>query len=101
MHRGRIVAEGTPDELKDSSSQGKILEIRCQRSWEAADLLESKPGVKDVALFGAGLHVVVDEGGPDPDEVRSALQGFEVTRVEQVKASLEDVFVAMTRGEGD
>jgi len=100
INRGRIVAEGTPEELKDSSAQGKIVEIRCQRSWEAADLLEPLPGVKDVALFGAGLHVVVDNGGPGEEELRRRLEGFEVTRVAAVKASLEDVFVAMTRGEG-
>ncbi len=101
INRGRIVAEGTPEELKDSSSQGKIMEIRCQRSWEAADLLETRPGVNDVALFGAGLHVVVDNGGPGEEEFRRLLEGFEVTRVATVKASLEDVFVAMTRREED
>jgi ABC-2 type transport system ATP-binding protein len=100
INRGRIVAEGTPEELKAASARGRIIEIRCQRSWEAADLLESRPGVKDVALFGAGLHVVVDNGGPDEKEILSLLEGFDVTRVVAVKASLEDVFVAMTRGEG-
>jgi ABC-2 type transport system ATP-binding protein len=101
INRGRIVAEGTPEELKQSSGRGRIVDIRCRRSWEAADLLESKPGVKDVALYGAGLHVVVDNGGPSDEEFRDLLNGFDVTRVETVKASLEDVFVAMTRGEGD
>jgi ABC-2 type transport system ATP-binding protein len=100
INRGRIVAEGTPEELKGSSAQGKIVEIRCQRSWEAADLLESRPGVKDVALFGAGLHVVVDNGGPGEEELRRMLEGFDVTRIAVVKASLEDVFVTMTRGGG-
>jgi len=101
INRGRIVAEGSPEELKQFSGLGRIVEIRCRRSWEAADLLESKPGVKDVALFGAGLHVVVDDGGPSKEKFHDLLGGFEVTRVETVKAGLEDVFVAMTRGEGD
>jgi ABC-2 type transport system ATP-binding protein len=100
INRGRIVAEGTPEDLKATSAKGRIIEIRCQRSWEAADLLESRPGVADVALFGAGLHVVVDNGGPGEKEILSLLEGFDVTRVATVKASLEDVFVAMTRGEG-
>jgi ABC-2 type transport system ATP-binding protein len=100
INRGRIVAEGTPEELKATSAKGRIVEIRCRRSWEAADLLESQPSVADVALFGAGLHVVVDNGGPSEEEFRSLLEGFDVTRVAVVKASLEDVFVAMTRGEG-
>jgi len=99
INRGRIVAEGTPEELKGSSARGKIVEIRCRRSWEAADLLENRPGVKDVALFGAGLHVVVDNGGPGEEEIRRMLEGFDVTRIASVKASLEDVFVALTRGE--
>jgi ABC-2 type transport system ATP-binding protein len=101
INRGRIVAEGTPEELKATSAKGRIVEIRCRRSWEAADLLESRPGVMDVALFGAGLHVVVDNGGPSEEEFRGLLKDFDVTRVATVKASLEDVFVAMTRGEGD
>jgi ABC-2 type transport system ATP-binding protein len=101
INRGRIVAEGTPEDLKATSARGRIIEIRCQRSWEAADILETEPGIKDVALFGAGLHVVVDDQGPSQDGFRRLLEGFDVTRVATVKASLEDVFVAMTRGEGD
>ena len=64
-------------------------------------MVESEPGVRDVALFGAGLHVVVDDGGPSKEKFHDLLGGFEVTRVETVKAGLEDVFVAMTRVEGD
>ncbi len=99
INRGRVVAAGTPAELKSSPTRGRIVEIRCQRSWEAADLLEGRAGVVDVALFGAGLHVVVGEGGPGLEELRRLLGDFAVTRVEEIRASLEDVFVAMAREE--
>ncbi|MCI0445019.1 DUF4162 domain-containing protein, partial [bacterium] len=64
------------------------------------DLIEplgKVPGVKEVALFGRGLHLVVD----DFKKVQPALNEFlreaniPQQKLKQIEPSLEDVFVSL------
>ena len=59
------------------------------------------PGVVDVAIFGGGLHVVVDHPEATMERIRGKLAelGIEVRRLEQIPPSLEDVFVALIEAE--
>lgn len=55
-------------------------------------------GVKDVALFGKGLHVVVEhcaEGVMTAITNRLAERNVSVSRAERIVPSLEDVFVSL------
>jgi len=54
-------------------------------------------GVKEVALFGKGLHVVAEDGEATAEVVRSHLKerGYGIARVEKIVPSLEDVFVSL------
>ena len=63
--------------------------------------LEGLPGVHDVAVFGGGLHVTVDELEAGRSRIRQALdgRGIRVQRLEQIEPSMEDVFVAMIEAE--
>jgi ABC-2 type transport system ATP-binding protein len=53
--------------------------------------------VKEVALFGKGLHVVAVNGDAVIPLVRARLEelGFKPQRVEKIVPSLEDVFVSL------
>ena len=64
---------------------------------EAMDIIEAVPGVKEVALFGSGLHVIVEEAAPAAGAIQKRLagQGFQVSRIEKIVPSLEDVFVSL------
>jgi ABC-2 type transport system ATP-binding protein len=54
------------------------------------------PGVVEVALFGAGLHAVVEDPAlAGPIRQRLEQQHYDVDRVEQIVPSLEDVFVSL------
>jgi len=57
--------------------------------------------VRDVAVFGGGLHITVDDPGATAVRIREALggQGIEVKRLERIEPSMEDVFVAMIEAE--
>jgi ABC-2 type transport system ATP-binding protein len=59
--------------------------------------VEKIPGVKEAALFGKGLHVVVEAAEPATRDIRSLLTqlGFPLVRVEKIVPSLEDVFVSL------
>jgi len=63
--------------------------------------LEHLPGVFDVAVFGGGLHVTVDDAEAAPARIRQALagKGIAITRLEPIAPSMEDVFVAMIEAE--
>ncbi|HSM86325.1 MAG TPA: ABC transporter ATP-binding protein, partial [Candidatus Limnocylindrales bacterium] len=59
IFRGRIVALGTPSELKQQSMKGDLLLAECDPLGPAVEALQSAPGVMDAAVFGNALHLVV------------------------------------------
>jgi ABC-2 type transport system ATP-binding protein len=63
--------------------------------------LEGLEGVRDVAVFGGGLHVTVDNAEAGSQKIRTALQakGIVVRRLEEIEPSMEDVFVAVIEAE--
>ncbi|MHB8767084.1 MAG: ABC transporter ATP-binding protein [Deferrisomatales bacterium] len=97
IYRGELIALGTPDELKTDDMEEQILEVLCDRPQDAMGELEALPGVKEVALFGKGLHAVVADAESAGPAVRSRLEekGYPVERVEKIVPSLEDVFVSL------
>ena len=98
IFRGRIVALGTPSELKRDSMTGEILLVECEPLGTAVEALQTAPGVMDAAVFGNALHLVVQNAVAAGPQLRSYLtaRGIAVTRVEQIRPSLEDVFVSLT-----
>ena len=61
IYRGELIALGTPEALKTEWMREDVLECVCDRPQEAMELIENIPGVKEVALFGKGLHAVVEQ----------------------------------------
>jgi ABC-2 type transport system ATP-binding protein len=100
MYRGKVIALGAPAELKKGLTSHTLLQLESSQPLETMRALE---GVADVAVFGGGLHVTLSgadaEGGMR--RVRQALdaRGIEVTRLERIEPSMEDVFVAMIEAE--
>ena len=101
IFRGRIVALGTPSELKRDSMKGELLLVECAPLGDAVEALQSAPGVMDAAVFGNALHVVVESAAVAMPLLRAELaaSGVTVTRMEPIPASLEDVFVSLTARE--
>ena len=97
IYRGEIIATGTPAALKHEHMSDVVLEVECTRPAEAMTLLEARGEIREVALFGAGLHVVVQDEAAAARAVREALGdgGFEVHRIERIVPTLEDVFVSL------
>jgi ABC-2 type transport system ATP-binding protein len=89
---GELIALGTPSSLK-KDFPGQIVEVRCERPFEALGKVESLPGVRQAALFGAGLHLTVDDAQQAMPALRQALEGIPLT-LERIPPSLEDLFVA-------
>jgi len=101
MYRGKVTALGTPEELKQSLGSHHLLLIEVSDLVGSMTLLEKLPGVSDVAVFGGGLHVTVENDQSAIPKIREMLEknGIEVPILEPIQPSLEDVFVAMIERE--
>jgi ABC-2 type transport system ATP-binding protein len=97
IYRGELTAMGTPEVLKTQLMQEDVLEVLCERPQDAMSEIEKVAGIKEVALFGKGLHVVAEDGDAAIDSINASLEhsGHPVTRIEKIIPSLEDVFVSL------
>jgi ABC-2 type transport system ATP-binding protein len=97
IYRGELIAIGAPGVLKTRLMQDEVLEVLCDRPQDAMGEIEKMAGIKDVALFGKGLHVVAADGETAAAEVTSLLgkKGYPLERIEKIVPSLEDVFVSL------
>ncbi len=97
IYRGKLIALGSPQELKTRHMAEEIVEVMCEHPQDALGLVEELPGVRHAALFGRGLHVVVeraDEAIP-AISAKLAAAGFSTAPPERIVPSLEDVFVSL------
>jgi ABC-2 type transport system ATP-binding protein len=62
IYQGRIIALGTPSELKFKTLSQGVLEVECDPLVPALDLLKKEPWISESAVFGDGLHVIGKEG---------------------------------------
>jgi ABC-2 type transport system ATP-binding protein len=99
IDRGRIVAMGTPTELKTRSMKNQLVLVECEPLGPGLEALRQAPGVLDSAVFGSSLHAVVADAQAAMPGIGQALEsrGLRVGRLEQIQPSLEDVFVSLTR----
>jgi ABC-2 type transport system ATP-binding protein len=97
MVDGRLVALDTPEALKRTWVPERVLVARGRELAGAAGAVARVPGVRDVAPFGAGLHVRVAGGAGAEREIAEALRagGARDVVVEAAEPSLEDVFLAV------
>ncbi len=95
IYRGRIIAEGTPGELRDKFMSRNIVEIEVDRVIEALEVL-IRHGI-EAAVFGSLLHATVGDVAAGEEQIRTALAraGITVARIEKITPSLEDVFVSL------
>jgi len=96
IYRGKIIALGTPYELK-GLHYGDLLEIECDPLMEGLEVLEKLDIVQDVALFGATLHVTVEDAQNIIPIIENHLtnENIKIIRIDKIDPSLEDIFVSL------
>jgi len=95
IYRGRIIAEGTPNELRENFMNRDVLEIEAEPLVKAMEAL-SKQGI-ETAVFGSLLHATVEKAKLATPVIYKVLgeSGIIVRRVDRIVPSLEDVFVTL------
>ena len=97
IYRGELIASGTPETLKTTLMKEHVVEVLCDEAETAIDSIEKLPSVKEVAMFGRGLHVVAVDSDVAMAAIRERLEadGQAIERMERITPSLEDVFVSL------
>jgi ABC-2 type transport system ATP-binding protein len=95
IYRGRIIAEGSPRELRLRYMQGEVLEVEAEPLLEAAEVLQDA-GI-EAAVFGSVIHATVLSADRDAPRIRTLFneRGIRCGSLERIPPSLEDVFVTM------
>jgi ABC-2 type transport system ATP-binding protein len=95
IYRGKIIAEGTPNEMKQKYMTRDVLEIEVDRFVEAMEMIY-KNGI-ETAIFGSLLHATVDNAEIAVPQIKKILEesNIVVNRIEKIVPSLEDVFVTL------
>lgn len=101
LDKGKLIACGPPDEVK-KLMQGTILEIRSSQPRKATTLLREALREESVGLFGDRVHVVTRQPERTTAAARAVLHenAVEVTGIQVIEPSLEDVFVSVLTTEG-
>ena len=97
IHAGKIVAGGSPQQLKTEFIRNPVFEVEVENVVDAMSRLERAPFVEEVSIFGTMLHVTAAETIDNEDQIRSFLtkQGDSVSRIDRIVPSLEDVFIRL------
>jgi ABC-2 type transport system ATP-binding protein len=96
---GRIVAEGTPSELKRTIGRDVVVASIEGDATAARSALERLPDVENVHVSGAELVAMVSDGPAAVPAVAVALNetpGVRVTALSFRRPSLDDVFLEVT-----
>lgn len=100
IHNGKIVATGTPNEIKERQMHGHVIEIECDQPGRALEILRTLKNLEEVALYGSSIHAVVPDCATHCQMIEDALKAerIAISSLQMIPPSLEDVFIARARG---
>jgi ABC-2 type transport system ATP-binding protein len=98
IDRGKLIRLGTPSQLKQSALVGDLLLVEADPLGVALEMLKHLPAVRDAAVFGNALHVLVGDTACSIEQLHAELaaRGLSGVRIRRIRPGLEDVFVALT-----
>ncbi len=103
IDRGRIVAEGTPSDLRAKLAGAPLVHVTVRGSEELRDGLAALPGVASVEIEpGEGetrARVLCLQGSDPREEIfrLAVARGWTLRELSRAAMTLEDVFVRLTR----
>ncbi|HWL92528.1 MAG TPA: ABC transporter ATP-binding protein [Phycisphaerae bacterium] len=103
IYLAKLIALGRPEALKANAdvtpANTQRYEIRCTNPAASLALARHIPEVRDATMFGDTLHVLLDTSLDPRELVRRIAPNDPKADVRPVEASLEDVFVLMSRAQ--
>jgi len=96
INAGRLIAAGSPVELKTEHIKRPILEVAPDSGIvEALETIREKPWAIETSVFGTSLHVMVDDEREGRRLITGLLadKGIGIHHIDRIVPSLEDVFL--------
>jgi ABC-2 type transport system ATP-binding protein len=106
MHAGRIVAEGSPEDLLARPLDTPIIDLRAPDCGHCAQLLETWPEVREIIPHAGHLRIRLKAGESAEAAMKkmygaASKEGVAIDKLEVVAPQLEDVFVGVLEEAGD
>ena len=105
IQHGRIIASGTPKEMKQGLMHGEVIEIEPSDAPKAVQVLREartvqKLPLEEIELYGALVHVVAPQAKKQIRAIESALKkaDIQISHLSIIEPSLEDVFISAMNG---
>ncbi len=97
IDRGKLIALGSPEELKKKHLEGAIYEVEMEDALQGSETLAGMEEILDAAVFGRSLHVRIREIETPETFLSASLKkaGILPGKIQRIEPSLEDVFVAL------
>ncbi len=105
IYNGKMVASGTPLEIKRTRMTGTIIEIDTDAPSDALKLIKPMESMDEVSFFGRLIHAVTTAPAGTADRtiknIGQLLQqnGITVNRINTIPPSLEDIFISLIKQE--
>lgn len=96
INAGRLIAEGSSQNLKTNYLTNTILEIECDRVVDAMEILEKQDFVDETSIFGNNLHLSVNGKYTTDKQIVNLLSqqnSINIFRINKIIPTLEDVFI--------
>ncbi len=105
IYNGKMVASGTPLEIKRTQMKGTIIELDTDTPSEALKLIKPMETMDEVSFFGRLIHAVTASPEGTTDLVMKNIEqllrqnGITVNRINTIPPSLEDIFISLIKQE--
>ncbi len=98
MDNGRLIAQGTIEELKEYVQDEQIIDVVLKNySYSITEAVKAVHGVKECLLQEGRMKVILDKSSSLARIINSIVEnGGIITRINMEDASLEDVFLGLT-----
>lgn len=103
INYGRLVAVGTPTELKTKAIGGERIELVTADLSATLSVLKDSEFVRESSVSDGAIRLVVDEAASAIPKLTSFLKerGLEVLQIRQSQPTLEDVFIKLVQETGE
>ncbi|MEO8446692.1 MAG: ABC transporter ATP-binding protein [bacterium] len=100
INAGKLIAAGSPKELKTEYIKTKVIEIDCSDIYAATEILEKENFIESITIFGNSLHAslkAVNNSGIDQKKIIAGLLEkdgkIKIHHISEITPTLEDVFL--------
>ena len=96
---GKLLACGSPDDLKKESLPYRIMAIKTDYLSKTFSAVKGIPGIRDANIYGDSVHIIVDDGEEAVTNIRQKMKksGISIGEIKEISPSIEDIFVYLTK----